>query len=101
FDALVGQDIATAQIDVKSGVTLTSNAINDALKQAADDYANGGAEQAPAVAGDPYTVKGMYKFTMYVEVEDGKIVSVSAPDNTETAGFGADILTDEALSVLV
>ncbi|MFR5788606.1 MAG: FMN-binding protein [Christensenellales bacterium] len=35
FDALVGQDIATAQIDVKSGVTLTSNAINDALKQAA------------------------------------------------------------------
>ena len=30
FDALVGQDIATAKIDVKSGVTLTSNAINDA-----------------------------------------------------------------------
>ncbi|MGN0997223.1 MAG: FMN-binding protein, partial [Candidatus Ventricola sp.] len=26
FDALVGQDIASAQIDVKSGVTLTSNA---------------------------------------------------------------------------
>ena len=101
FDALVGQDIATAQIDVKSGVTLTSNAINDALKQAADDYANGGAEQTPAVAGDPYTVKGMYKFTMYVEVEDGKIVSVSAPDNTETAGFGAEILSDAALSALV
>ena len=37
FDALVGQDIATAQIDVKSGVTLTSNAINDALKQAAKE----------------------------------------------------------------
>ena len=34
FDALVGQDIATAQIDVKSGVTLTSNAINNALVQA-------------------------------------------------------------------
>ena len=39
FDALVGQDIATAQIDVKSGATLTSNAINAALKQAA--IANG------------------------------------------------------------
>ena len=37
FGALVGQDIATAQIDVKSGVTLTSNAINDALKQAAKE----------------------------------------------------------------
>ena len=100
FDALVGQDIATAQIDVKSGVTLTSNAINDALKQAAADL--GGAEAAPAVAGDPYTVKGMNKFTLYVEVKDGgKIASVSAPNNRETPGFGADMLTDEALSALV
>ena len=100
FDALVGQDIATAQIDVKSGVTLTSNAINDALKQAAADL--GGAEAAPAVAGDPYTVKGMNKFTLYVEVKDGgKIASVSAPNNSETPGFGADMLTDEALSALV
>ena len=100
FDALVGQDIATAQIDVKSGVTLTSDAINDALKQAAADL--GGAEAAPAVAGDPYTVKGMNKFTLYVEVKDGgKITSVSAPNNSETPGFGADMLTDEALSALV
>ena len=100
FDALVGQDIATAQIDVKSGATLTSNAINDALKQAAADL--GGAEAAPAVAGDPYTVKGMNKFTLYVEVKDGgKIASVSAPNNSETPGFGADMLTDEALSALV
>ena len=100
FDALVGQDIATAQIDVKSGATLTSNAINDALKQAAADF--GGAEDAaPAIAGDPYTVKGMNKFTMYVEVADGKIVSVSAPNNNETPGLGADMLTDDALSALV
>ena len=100
FDALVGQDIATAQIDMKSGVTLTSNAINDALKQAAADF--GGAEDAaPAIAGDPYTVKGMNKFTMYVEVADGKIISVSAPNNSETPGFGADMLTDDALSALV
>ena len=100
FDALVGQDIATAQIDVKSGVTLTSNAVNDALKQAAADFGDG-AEAAPAVAGDPYTVKGMNKFTLYVEVEDGKIVSVSAPNNNETPGLGADMLTDDALSALV
>ena len=100
FDALVGQDIATAQIDVKSGVTLTSNAVNDALKQAAADF-GGGAEAAPAVAGDPYTVKGMNKFTLYVEVEDGKIVSVNAPNNNETPGLGADMLTDDALSALV
>ena len=100
FDALVGQDIATAQIDVKSGATLTSNAINDALKQAAADL--GGAEAAPAAAGDPYTVKGMNKFTLYVEVKDGgKIASVSAPNNSETPGLGADMLTDEALSALV
>ena len=100
FDALVGQDIATAQIDVKSGVTLTSTAINDALKQAAADF--GGAEEAaPAIAGDPYTVKGMNKFTMYVEAADGKIVSVSAPNNNETPGFGADMLTDDVLSALV
>ena len=100
FDALVGQDIATAQIDVKSGVTLTSNAINDALKQAAADL--GGAETAPAVAGDPNTVKRMNKFTLYVEVKDGgKIASISAPNNSETPGFGADMLTDEALSALV
>ena len=96
FDALVGQDIATAQIDVKSGVTLTSNAINDALKQAAADL--GGAEAAPAVAGDPYTVKGMNKFTLYVEVKDGgKIASVSAPNNSETPGFGADLIADQSI----
>ena len=82
-------------------MTLTSNAVNDALKQAAADF-GGNAEAAPAVAGDPYTVKGMNKFTLYVEVEDGgKIASVSAPNNNETPGLGADMLTDEALSVLV
>ena len=96
FDALVGQDIATAQIDVKSGVTLTSDAINDALKQAAADL--GGAEAAPAVAGDPYTVKGMNKFTLYVEVKDGgKIASVSAPNNSETPGLGADLIADQSI----
>ena len=37
FEALIGQDIQTAQIDVKAGVTLTSSAINDALSQAAKE----------------------------------------------------------------
>ena len=98
FDALVGQDVATAQIDVKSGVTLTSNAINDALKQAAAAF---GGETAPGVPGDPYTVKGFNKFTIYIEVTDGKISAISAEGNNETPGLGADILTGDALSALV
>ena len=98
FDALVGQDVATAQIDVRSGVTLTSNAINDALRQAAAAF---GGETAPGVPGDPYTVKGFSKFTIYIEVTDGKISAISAEGNNETPGLGADILTGEALSALV
>ena len=100
FDALVGQDIATAQIDVKAGATLTSNAINDALAQAAAEFGGAG-EAASAIPGDPYTVKGMNKFTLYIEVEDGKIVSVSAPNHNETPGLGADLLTEDALAALV
>ena len=38
FDVLVDQNIETAQIDVKTDVTFTSNAINDALKQAVQDF---------------------------------------------------------------
>ena len=37
FEALVGKNIGEAQIDVKTGVTLTSNAINDVLSQAAKE----------------------------------------------------------------
>ncbi len=96
FDALVGQDIATAQIDVKAGVTMTSNGINDALKQAA--AAAGGETVIP---GDPYTVKGFQKLTLYIEVADGKIASVAVPAHNETPGFGADMLTEEALASLV
>lgn len=98
FDALVGQDIATAQIDVKSGVTLTSNAINDALKQAAGTPDS--ASESAAV-GDPYTVKGFGKFTLYIESSDGKIISIMAPEHNETPGFGADLLTEDALGALV
>ena len=96
FDALAGQDIATAQIDVKSGVTLTSNAINDALKQAASAGESG---EGSAKA---YDVTGFAPFKVEIALDDaGKIVSVSVPENNETPGFGADMLTDEALSALV
>ncbi|MBQ7886296.1 MAG: FMN-binding protein [Clostridia bacterium] len=90
FDALVGQDIAGAAIDVKAGVTMTSKAINAALKAA-----------GPQVPTDPYTVKGFGKFTMNVAVQDGVIAAINAPVHNETPGFGADILTEDALAYLV
>ncbi|MBQ4264696.1 MAG: FMN-binding protein [Clostridia bacterium] len=90
FDALVGQDIAGAAIDVKAGVTMTSKGINAALKAA-----------GPQVPTDPYTVKGFGKFTMNVAVQDGAIAAINAPVHNETPGFGADILTEDALAYLV
>ena len=90
FDALVGQDIAGAKIDVKAGVTMTSKGINAALKAA-----------GPQVPTDPYTVKGFGKFTMNVAVQDGAIAAINAPVHNETPGFGADILTEDALAYLV
>ena len=93
FDALVGQDITTAQIDVKSGVTLTSNAINDALSQAAAAF--GGAAEGEAKA---YDVTGFAPFKVEIAVDgEGKIVSVSVPENNETAGFGADLIADQSI----
>ena len=90
FEALVGQDIAGAKIDIKAGATLTSKAINSALKQA-----------GPQVPADPYTVKGFEKFTINIAVQDGAIASASVAAHNETPGFGADILTEEALAALV
>ncbi|MGN0776975.1 MAG: FMN-binding protein, partial [Candidatus Ventricola sp.] len=81
FDALVGQDIAGAAIDVKAGVTLTSNAINSALKAA-----------GPQVPADPYTVKGFNKFTVEIAISDGKVASVNVTEHNETPGFGADLI---------
>ncbi|MED9820606.1 MAG: FMN-binding protein, partial [Christensenellales bacterium] len=89
FDALVGQDIAGAAIDVKAGVTLTSNAINSALKAA-----------GPQVPADPYTVKGFDKFTVEIAVADGKVMSVAVPAHNETPGFGADLI-DAGFDALV
>ena len=90
FDALVGQDIAGAKIDVKAGVTLTSKAINAALKAA-----------GPQVPTDPYTVKGFDKFTVQIAISDGQIAAISVPAHGETPGFGADLLTEDALAALV
>ena len=113
FDAVVGQDVATAQIDVKSGVTLTSNAINEALKAAAAAAPAGEAAPADdeavsvAVVGDvaktyEMQVKGMAKktFTLRISVDDaGVIVAATCPENSEDKGYIA--LTDDALSALV
>ena len=91
FDALVGQDIATAQIDVKAGATLTSNAINDALAQAA---ASGETEGSAKT----YDVTGFDPFQIAIELDDtGKIVSVTVPENNETPGLGADLLADQSI----
>ena len=115
FDALVGQDIATAQIDVKSGVTLTSDAINEALKQAA--VANGIAVEAPGevtaeTTAEPaveatesestdaavYDVTGFAPFKVEITLDgNGKIVSVTVPENSETPGLGADLIADQSI----
>ena len=84
FDALVGQDIATAQIDVKSGVTLTSNAINDALKQAASAGESG---EGSAKA---YDVTGFAPFKVEIALDDaGKITAVSFDIAQNKVGFDA------------
>ena len=103
FDALVGQDIATAQIDVKSGVTLTSNAINDALSQAAANYGNAATDaEAESATSDlmvgTYDVTGMYPIKVEIVVDgNGKIVSVTVPESNETPGFGADLIADQSI----
>ena len=92
--ALVGQDIATAQFDGKAGATLTTNAVREALKQA-----------APAVetSAEPktYSVTGFQPFKLDIAVAGGKIASVTVQSHNETPGFGADILTDDVLGALV
>lgn len=37
LDALIGKNIKDAQIDIRAGVTLTSQAINEALKKASEE----------------------------------------------------------------
>ena len=114
FDALVGQDIATAQIDMKSGVTMTCTAINNALSQAA--------AAAPAVEVEPVEeevaepvfeavvtgtvyevqVKGMSKHPLMLAITvdpEGTIVAATCVEHTEDKG--AVVLTDEALGALV
>ena len=96
LDAVVGQDAATAQIEAKAGVTLTSTALNDALKQA-------GAAAPAAASAEPksYNVTGFQPFSVEIAVADGKIVSVSVPSSNETPGFGADLIASGVLDTLV
>ena len=93
FDSLIGQDIATAQFDVVSGVTLTCNAINDALAQAA--AAAGTGAEAVASTGSSsgvYEVKGFQPMKVEITVEDGKITSFAVTEHNETPGYGADVI---------
>ncbi|MBQ8618608.1 MAG: FMN-binding protein, partial [Clostridia bacterium] len=114
FDALVGQDIATAAIDVKSGVTMTSNAINEALKAAAAaapaaeaaPAEEAAAEAAPAAeVAKVYEVSVMgmnskHPLTLNISVDaEGVIVKAECTDNSEDKGAAA--LTAEALAALV
>ena len=93
-------------------MTLTSDAINDALRQAA--AACGATAEVEVVTATPapvgnvtiyeVSVKGISKhpFTLDVSVdESGMIVAATCPSHSETEGKGATVLTDEALSVLV
>jgi len=110
FDALVGQDIATAAIDVKSGVTMTSNGINDALKAAA--AAAPAAEAAPAEEETApaaeiakvyeVSVMGMnskHPLMLSISVDaDGVIIAAECKDHSEDKGDAA--LTEEALAAL-
>ena len=100
FDALVGQDIATAQIDVKSGVTLTSNAINDALKQAAATVGETVLDESATsdLTVGTYDVTGFAPFKVEITLDgNGKIVSVTVPENSETPGLGADLIADQSI----
>ena len=54
-----------------------------------------------SVAAKVYETKGFQAFKLEIAVENGKIASVTCVEHNETPGFGADMLTDEALSVLV
>ena len=101
FDALVGQDIATAQIDVKSGVTFTCNGINEALKAAAaavapaTETAPVGEVAAEEVAATVYETLGFQAMKVAIAVDEaGKIVSVKVTEHSETPGFGADIIAN-------
>ena len=96
--ALIGQNIEDAKIDVKAGVTLTSNAINDALAKAAAEAAPA-TEEAPAEGSTKtYEVTGFQPMKVEIALDgEGKIVSVSVPEHNETPGLGADLIADEAV----
>ena len=93
FDSLIGQDIATAEFDVVSGATMTCNAINEALAQAAE--ATGTGAETAATTGSSsgvYEVKGFQPMKVEIAVEDGKITSFAVTEHNETPDYGADVI---------
>jgi len=94
FDSLIGQNIAAAKFDAVSGVTLTSNGINDALRQAAAAYASAPVKkEMPSVPASVYEATGFTAMKVAIAVDDsGRIVSVEVVEHNETPGFGASVI---------
>ena len=115
FDSLIGQDIETASFDAVSGATVTSSAINEALKQAAEKNgaaapaaeATPEAAQEPATVGEPVaTYVGSGKgfggdLTIEVSVDaNDLIVSAAVVSHSETPDIGAPV-AETGLNALV
>ena len=115
FDSLIGQDIQTASFDAVSGATVTSSAINEALKQAAEKNgaaapaaeATPEAAQEPATVGEPVaTYVGSGKgfggdLTIEVSVDaNDLIVSAAVVSHSETPDIGAPV-AETGLNALV
>ena len=91
FESLIGQEIATASFDAVSGATMTSNAINDALKNLAKQQEAATPSESAGQA-KIYEVRGFQPMKIAVAVEDGKIASFEVVEHNETPGFGADVI---------
>ena len=97
FEALVGKNIADAQIDTVAHCTLTCDAINEALKKAAEAFGGAGASDADETAGEIYEVTGYQPMKVAIALDDeGKIVSVSVVENDETPALGGTVIGDAA-----
>ena len=91
FDSLIGQSIGAASFDAVSGATMTSNAINDALKNLSKPQEMATPSESAGQA-KIYEVRGFQPMKIAVAVEDGKIASFEVVEHNETPGFGADVI---------
>jgi len=101
FASMLGKNIATAQIDIKSGVTMTSKAINEALNAAASSSATSTPSQnesSEEMIAPVYEVKGFQPMKVAIAVDNaGRIVSVRVVEHNETPGFGANLINDTTI----